>query len=237
MVYLNVSHAKTDKCFVNSGYADLGTLYLYDTKNEKLLELADIKFTGTKTGHTYEKQEARDIEGMKINIMGNLDKLIVADAKAKIENGVYIELTNAFKEKYRGTFSDLARTIREKIASGEDVRNSWFLEEASKNNSRYRHVIVYSTIKADKAKIEYANSVVIGGKIKLPAKGGGSIEAKLEESPFEKFKGKAVPVFVDYHIIRTTKGRNKNNEITYQFRVDTDFRDKTKRLLAALKKK
>lgn len=233
-VSVDVSFANTDKGYVNSAADALGTLYLYDKKSGTLRELAVIDLTDKGAGDTYDKQEARDIDGIEIS--GELDAAVKAVAKTKIQSNAYIVLENAYVEKYQNTFTDLAREIRNKMSEEEDLRFAWFLDEAASPDSRYRHVLVYSAMKADKIDIGYDNNVVVNGKIKIPTSRSGSAEVAVTGASFEKYEGKAVPVLLKYHVIRTTKERNREGVITYHFRLDPDFEDQDKRLLIALKK-
>ena len=55
-VTIGMSHASTDKGYLNSALRDLGQLYLLDTSNGALTELAVLDLSNRVRGRTFERQ-------------------------------------------------------------------------------------------------------------------------------------------------------------------------------------
>ncbi|MFK7838376.1 MAG: hypothetical protein AB8B60_19375 [Sulfitobacter sp.] len=215
---LDISHADTDKGYLNSGLRDLGKFYVFDTAKGNLTELATIDLRSRDKGAVFEKQVARGVTGVKVG--GQADVKVKAKVAAEVARSSYIELDNAFGESYKNTFSDLSQEINRRESEGEDLGFSWFLDEAVEAGSTTRYLLVFSTIRADVARVGYANSYAADGVIDVPLSKGGSIAVSLTGLSEEQFKGKAVPVLVNYHVIQAFK-----KDGNYKFRIDRSFDD------------
>lgn len=213
---LDVSHADTDKGYLNTGLRDLGKFYVFDAEDGNLTELATIELSSRARGSTFERHTARGVTGVKIG--GEANVTVKARVAAEVARSSYIELDNAFDESYKNTFSDLANEINRREAEGDDLGFGWFLDEASTPGSTTRYLLVFSTVRADQARVGYADTYAANGLIDVPLGKGGSVAVSLTGLSEEEFKGKAVPVLVDYHVIQAFK-RDGN----YQFRVDRSF--------------
>ncbi len=215
---VDVSHAYTDKGYLNSGLRTLGQLYLLDTEDGSLKELAVLDLSNRVRGATFEEQFARNVRGVDIGAGGEVG--IDAEVKASITRNSYIRLTNAFDETYANTFGDLSAEINRREAIGEDVGFTWFLDDATKPGSTIRYLLVYSTIRADEAVIGYNNVTAVDGNLTVPVRGRAEVDVTVSGLSEESWKGKAVPVLVDYHVIQAFQ-----DDGFYKFRIDRAFRD------------
>ncbi len=215
-VTIGMSHASTDKGYLNSALRDLGQLYLLDTTNGNLTELAVLELSNRVRGKTFERQVARDVRGVDID--AEVKVAVRARVETEIARNSYIELDNAFDVSYSETFSDLSAEINRREAAGEEVSFSWFLDEASQPASNLRYLLVYSTIRADAARVGYSDITAVGGGLTIPLRGAGDVDVSVTGLSEEAFKGKAVPVLVDYHVIQAFK-----RDGFYKFRIDRSF--------------
>jgi len=216
---IDVSHASTDKGYLNSGLRELGQLYLLDTADGSLDELAVLNLTNQRRGAVFEEQLARNVRG--VDIGGEINTGIEARVDTQIALNSYIRLTNAFDESYTETFSDLSAEINRRDAAGEEVGFSWFLDEAINPSSSLRYLLVYSTIRADTAVIGYSNVTAVDGGMTVPFRGAGNVDVSISGLSEESWRGKAVPVLVDYHVIQASLNEKGN----YAFRIDRQFSD------------
>lgn len=216
-VAINISHASTDKGYLNSSLRELGQLYVFDTTDGVLTELAVLELTNQNRGATFARQVARDVKG--VDVSANVDVATSARVKTEIQRNSFIELENAFDASYTQTFSDLAAEINRREATGEDVGFTWFLDEAVKPGSTLRYLLVYSTIRADVARVGYANVTDVGGGLKVPISGAGDVDVEVKGLSEESFQGSEVPVLVDYHVIQASL----SDAGFYRFRVDRAF--------------
>ncbi len=213
---IDVSHASTDKGYLNSGLRNLGALYLLDTSDGKISELGSVELSNRTRGAIFEEQTARGVRGIVVG--ADID----VGAQARIENEIsthsYIKLVNAFDESYTRTFNDLSKEINRREADGEDLGFSWFLDEAVEAGSGLRYLLIYSTIRADEAVIGYRNAVSSEGSLNVPIRGRGNLNVEISGLSEEKWKGKEVPVLVRYHVIQAFL-----NDGSYSFRIDRRF--------------
>lgn len=217
---IDISHASTDKGYLNSGLRDLGQLYYFDTQTGDLRELATLRLTEKVRGATFDRQVARDVRG--IDIAGQLDAGTAVRVKANIQRNSFITLENAFDESYSNTFNDLSTEINRRVASGEDVGFTWFLDDAVQPGSTIRYLLVYSTIRADNATIGYDDTTAVGGGLTVPLRGAGDLDVTIRGLSEESFAGKSVPVLVEYHVVQAFQGDG-----FYKFRIDPKVSDET----------
>lgn len=214
---VDVSHASTDKGYLNSGLSDLGKFYYLNMGNGTLTELAEIDLQAGQRGATFEKQRAQDVKG--VGIGGALDVAAKAQVEAEIQLKSYIELENAYSISYKDTFSDLSREINARISAGQDLGFEWFLEDAVAPSSPIRYLLLYSTVRADKARVGYNDKLAAEGGFSLPTFGLGEVDIEISGISEEVFSGSEVPVLVKYHVIKAFLNDGK-----YRFRIDTSVK-------------
>lgn len=215
-VPIDVSHASTDKGFLNSGLRDLGELYVLNSDTGALTELATIDLQQRSRGDVFSQNFARNVRGVEIG--GNVDVGAKAGFAADIAQNSFIRLTNAFDESYTNTFRDLSIEINTREAAGEDLGFTWFLDQASETGSPLRYLLVYSTIRADEAIVGYGNSIAANGELSVPVQGRGDVDIEVSGLSQEEFRGSGIPVLVNYHVIQVFK-----RDGLYKFRIDLAF--------------
>lgn len=222
-VNIDISHAKTTEGHINSSSENIGILYLYNTQSNKLSELAHIDLKSKKDVSHFSSRRAKKLSG--IGIEGNIDKGVSLSIAGKIQNEFYIDLRDYVRTKYSNTFSDLAQNIRDRIASGEDIHESWSLKDATKPDSPLRHVLAYSTIMAKSAKFTHKDNKELKSALKLQDNNGSTLVISYQDidNSFEEFNGTSSPVLLRYHVIKTLLKTNDKNEQTYHFKTDQEY--------------
>jgi len=222
-VNIDISHAKTTEGYINSSSENIGILYLYNTQTNRLSELAQIDLKSKKEVSQFSHRRAKKLSG--IGISGAIDQTITLSLAGKIQNEFYIDLRDYRRTKYANTFNDLAQNIRQRIAQGEDIRESWSLKEAAMPNSPLRHVLAYSTIYAKRAKFSHINNRELNSSLTIEDVNGTPISLSYQDitNAFEEFNGTASPVLLRYHVIKTRIQSNEQGEKTYHFKVDQEY--------------
>jgi hypothetical protein len=219
---VDVRHAKTDKGYLNSRLASLGYLFVWDTENNSINQLAVIDLTQRSADDRYATLEATQVAG--IGISANIAATVRAEIEAEVQSKTSLTLTDAHVVSFSDTFGDLSAEINRRIAEGENIRETWFLDEAAQPGSRYRYLLVYRSITADSTKLEFDKSVAAGGVLTIPTGGwGGDVKVKLSGFGSSTFIGNDVTTLVDYYIIKTYFGTDANGNVTYNFKIDTSI--------------
>jgi len=227
-VNVSISHANTDKGFLNSRQLDVGQLFLLDTSDDTLVPLSLLNLKTVKSANRFASVKATDISGVTVN--GSADAAVVASVKLEVANKAFVELTNANRIQYTSVYNDLSRAIETEISNGNDVGNRWYLEDAAARNSKLRLVLVTGAFAADTGKIGFDNSTNVNGSISIPVGRRGTLDVKINKSSIEEIVGKGVPVLLDLSVIEVFYNQNGN----FDFRPDRRFRS-PERLTAALR--
>jgi len=230
VVNVDVSHVKTDKGFLNSGLADLGDLYVLDKNTLRMDKLTNIELTKIRNGFPFTRIRAVDLQGVEIR--GEIKPTVKSKVELEISNKSFIELDNGDSVEYKETFTALSNRINQEISNGRELGFSWFLDEASQPGSSLRYLLVYGTVRADKARIGFDRSLVAGGEIEIPTGTFGTLTVKVSGSSIEEFEGNKVPIFLKFFVIEAFKDKDTGN---YSFRIDRNFQ--TQDLIKALKGK
>jgi|GEM_PF-1865457 len=222
-VNIDISHAKTTEGHINSSSENIGVLYLYNTQSNRLSELAHIDLKSKKDVSHFSSKRAKKLSG--IGIAGNIDKGVSLAILGKIQNEFYIDLKEYLRTKYSNTFSDLAQNIRDRVALGEDIHESWSLKDAAKPHSPLRHVLAYSTIMAKSAKFMHKDNKELTSALKLQDDNGSTVSISYHDiqNSFEEFNGTSSPVLLRYHVIKTSLQVNEEGEATYHFKTDQEY--------------
>lgn len=227
-VGINVSHVNTDKGFLNSRLLDIGHLFLLDTKDDSLTEIAKINLKSIRSSNTFPVANASNVRGVTLN--GDVSAIVEAAVKVEVASKAFIKIMNGTRVEYHRVYNDLSKKIEEEITSGNDVGTRWELREAAKPDSSLRLVLVSGAITADKSEVGYDKSLAANGSLKIPTGRRGSVNVKIVGASTEVFEGKAVPVFLQLRVIKVFYNEKGN----FDFKPDRKFRP-TERLTAALR--
>lgn len=218
---VDVRHAKTDKGYLNSRLATLGYLYLWNTETNAIAQLAVIDLTTQASDDHFASLEASQVVG--VDIKASLNASLKAGIESEVQSKTQLTLTDAHVVSFRNTFSDLSKEINALVSKGENVRETWYLDEAARPGSPYRYLLVYRAITADSTTIQFDKSVAVGGAITVPTGLGGDVKVKLAGFGSSNFTGDDVTTLVDYYIIKVYYGSDGLGNQTYQFQIDTSI--------------
>lgn len=224
-VSVDLSNASTDAGYINSKLENIGTLYLLDTNNSTLTELAEIELTRNVETSLNTTYEAKNINNIGANGNVTLNDTELAAVKSSIKKSTYINLKNAKRKKFINNVSDLANYIRREISSDEYFVTSWSLEEATVPNSHLRYVLIYSMITADSAEFNVTkganlNTSVGKGKHKVV------LNIDVNDKSLQKFTGSNSPVLIKYNIYKASIRPNNDGIRTYHFASETRLQEK-----------
>lgn len=212
---VDVSHAHTNKGFLNSGNRDIGRLIVYDTENDFLQYLDVIPLTDRAVGKLYDQQSARDIEGYSMDLATDVAPATRAAIDAEITAGAEIVLKKARRVSTQNTITHLANYI-DAGNDENDYGKNWMLNQAVAKDSTLRYALIWEAFNADEAKISHRGNVEAGGEISVPTSFWGRARVKLAGLSEEQFSGDQVPVFVDYYVFKAFKNSSGN----FDFEID-----------------
>jgi hypothetical protein len=215
---INVSHAKTDKGYLNSRLAGLGYLFVWNKQTGYVAQIAEIKLTSEASDQRYSELEAREVTGVALS--ASLNAVEKASIEADIQAKTTLVLSDARVVSFENTFTDLSSEINRRVSLGQDIRSAWFLDDAVKPESPWRYLLIYRAVTADSTQLTFDKSASAGGSISIPTGNGGSVKVTLNGLGVSDFKGDDVTTLVDYYIIRAYIGANPDGTQTYKFKLD-----------------
>lgn len=230
-VSVDLSNAHTSAGYINSKLETIGTLYLFDTNSSEFSELAKIDLTNRDRYKFRTTYVAKDIDNIGVNSNITLNDTEIAAVEQSIKNSIYINLKNAGRVKFTNNVDDITKYINSKISKGDDgIKESWRLEEASKDNSDLRYVLIYSMITADSAEFNVTKGAGLNTTI---GKGGNKVVLNIDvdDNSLQSFTGLNSPVLIDYTIYKASKKPNNNGILTYHFASETKLQEKLKEAL------
>ena len=136
---------------------------------------------------------------------------------------------------FTNTFDDMSAEINQRVARGEQVSKTWFLDDAIVPNSPYRYLLIYRVVKADRTVIKQGNTTSLGGEVTVPTGFGVAAKVRLDGFSSEDFTGHGVTTLVNYHIIQAFLAKRPDGTQAYGFKVD-DLAASSNDLSATLRK-
>ncbi|MCX5493839.1 hypothetical protein OSH11_03895 [Kaistia dalseonensis] len=189
----------------NNARYEAGYLFLWDTRSNKLVQLADdIPLTAKPNREPPATIVASDIQGIQIEGGTGSEATKIAIA-AEVGRSLQFKAENLIRERYDSVYTGLTAAYLEGQARGENLRERWYVSDATKPRSPYYYVVITGVIRTDKTVLTTAgaNGTDSVASVSVTAPGlGVPVKVAIRNGSSYECSGKSAACFFKVTILK-----------------------------------
>ncbi|PLX37984.1 MAG: hypothetical protein C0606_06980 [Hyphomicrobiales bacterium] len=229
---VDISHLKTDEGYINSSRYVEGQIIVWNKETGFSEVLSGLQLPVTVDGFSRTSVVANNLSG--VSLSADINKPVPVGLKTELEGDLAIKLENNVRGRsINEAFTKFGREINRRISAGdEDIRQTWFLDEAAEPGSPWRYIIVRKTLRADKGSIVGNRNAVANGKVTLSSFDLAGAGVTLKGYDKVEFEGENVPALANYYVLKVFRNASGN----YDFRLDREITNKASVIVPILRR-
>lgn len=204
--------------YLNSGMAELGRLYLVDTKAGSFSEIGVVPASVT-TESAKAKYEATQVSEFGVTLSGTeATSLIEAEVTAVVQGKTEFQINDYADKSYGSVDDDITAALRAqvaKVAAGGD--SSWEIDTVLENPDLV-YLLVFRAYAAEDATFTINKSGTAGAKAGIVEVGSVKVEVKIAQNAQTKWSGSGKPAVIEFIAFRPRLERAKDGTEHIRFR-------------------